>query len=109
MKRRTKEEIQFRVDLEKARTKRYYITLPIVTILLLILLMALWSSMDESKVSIQCSISDIEYRDVRPYKCWNSNDYNNSKYCPLPHNINCKGDIARLGTITGSMISEMFS
>ncbi len=105
----TKEELELREKEDKRRNKRYYITLPIVAILAFIFLMAFWSAMDESKMSIHCSISDIEYRDVRPYKCWDSNDYNTSRYCPLPRNIDCKGDIENLGTIVGSMISEMFS
>ncbi len=105
----TKEQMKFRTDLEKNRMKRYYITLPIATVLIFLAIMAMWSVGDTSKVSFQCSINDIEYRDVRPYPCWDSDDYNTSAYCPLPHNIDCKGNLENLGTIAGSMISEMFS
>ncbi len=105
----TKEQIKMRMDLEKIRTKRYYITLPLMAIGIFLLIMVMWSAMDESKVSFHCSISDIEYRDVSPSTCWDSDDYNTSAYCPLPHNIDCEGNLENLGTIAGSMISGMFS
>ncbi len=104
---RTKEELKLREYENKRRNKRYYITLPIATILIFLAIMALWSAADTSKVSLHCSISDIEYRDVSPERCWDSDDYNTSTYCPLPHNINCKGDMESLGSIVGSMISNV--
>ena len=103
----TKEELKFKSEMEKIRTKRYYITLPLIAIGIFLLIMVMWSAMDESKVSLHCSITDIEYRDVRPYKCWDSDDYNTSAYCPLPHNIDCSGNMENIGTIVGSMISEI--
>ena len=104
---KSKEELKHYAEIDKRRNKRYYITLPIVAILMGFFLMVMWSAMDESKVSFHCSITDIEYRDVRPYNCWNSDDYNTSKYCPLPHNIDCEGSIKSLGSIVGSMMSNI--
>ena len=101
----TKEEIELRRHYYNQGMKKFYIAFPFIVILAILFLFIFWSSLDKSHIKLQCSIKDIEYRDVRPYNCWGDTDHNQSIACPLPHNINCVIEGSSIGNIIGSMIS----
>ena len=88
------------------KDKRYYITLGISSLLALLLIIAIWSYSDNSRVAFSCSINNIEYRDVTPNECWD--DGINATYCPLPHDIGCSGDVAGLGSLLMNIMLNSF-
>lgn len=85
--------------------KKYYITLTVATLLIILLSIVIGSFSDNSKVVGSCSINNIEYVNVSPSECWN--DGINSDYCPLPGDISYSGELSGLGNLMFGLIGDL--
>ena len=82
--------------------KRYYITLIIASILVLLLLIVVWSFSDNSEIQFGCSINNIQYIDVSPDECWNEDISN--RFCPFLGDISCNGESKGISKLLGSIV-----
>ncbi len=85
--------------------KKYYITLTVIALLVLLAIVNNFWQSDNSSVSGSCGITDIEYRDVSPVECWNEDL--NSTYCPLPKNLVCSFTFSGLGDLLISIVKNI--
>ena len=97
--------VQLYEDMKMIKNKRmYYITLWIVSILIIFLGILQWWSSDTSEVYGRCSIKGIELQDIRPDECWNT-DFS-SKHCPIPEDIECVGKVNGFGDLIKVLITR---
>lgn len=81
---------------------KVWITSLLIILMGSLMIVAFIAKEDNSKAGFGCDINNIEYMDVSPYNCWNPDI--NSKFCPMPKDISCNGDVEGIGELLIRMI-----
>jgi hypothetical protein len=88
----------------KMDNRMYYITLAVISFIILFAILALWWSNDTSKVAARCNINDIKYLNVSPEKCWMA-EFNSTR-CPYFGQVDCSFELQGLARILSNMVTR---